>query len=193
MEFQPIQYILPDYENKDIKWGSKEINNLTEHQPLQTNYKLYITRNVRKISYDDYYDIARTADDLLNDLCLNSVIATLAINALINEIVYKFDDAINRDDEETQYVYWVKFHNAFKLAEQMNLGSGAYGDYTKTYDNIKGHIEENNLKMFGHKKMSKKLYNDRMKLFLKGDTFTKISKERKQELLKENGFIRKNI
>ena len=189
MEYQPIQNILSDYENKDIAWGSKEINDLTEHQPLQNNYKPYITRNVRKISYDDYYDVTRTADDLLNDLCLNSVVATMAIDALIDEIVYKFDEAINKDDEETQYVYWGKYHNAFKLAEQMNLGSGAHGNYTKTFDNIKGHIEEKNLKMFGHKKMSQKLYEDRMKLFLKGDTFTKISAERKKEILKENGFI----
>jgi len=193
MEYQPIQNILPDYENKDIKWGSKEINNLTEHQPLQTNYKPYITRNVRKISYDDYYDVARTANDLLNDLCLNSVIATLAINALIDEIISKFNEAVNNDDEEMQYICWVKYHNAFKLAEEMNLGSGAYLEYRKTFDNISKHIEYENQKLFGYVPISEKTNNIFQKLWLKSDCFNNISKERKQELLKENGFIRKNI
>ena len=193
MEFQPIQYILPDYENKDIKWGSKEINDLTEHQPLQENYKPYITRNVRKISYDDYYDVARIADDLLNDLCLNTVIATLALNALFDMIMYKFDEALNNNDEETQYICWVKYHNGCSLAEKMNLGSGAWLDYTKTYDNISKHINDVNIEMFGYKKPSQKFYDEHRKLFLKRDTFENISKERKQELLKENGFIRKNI
>jgi len=137
--------------------------------------------------------VASTADNLLNDLCTNSIIATMAINALINEIMHKFDEALNNNDEETQYICWVKYHNAFKLAEQMNLGSGAYLEYTKTFDNISKHTKNKILDMFGYKEMSQKFYDKDRKLSLIYDTFDNISKERKKELLKENGFIRKNI
>lgn len=170
---QPISNLIKGYRNYDVKWGSKDLN----EQVLTYN------RITDRFDNRDY-KIMR----LINDLCNNTVVCSMAISALIQFIYMEYEKAVESNDEELKYVCWVRYHKAIRLAEEMNLGSGSFGKDHATFDNINSYISKgvHSFFLFSYKKNLTK--NDLDKLESIDDTFD-ITEERKEEIKKICGDI----
>ena len=182
---QSIQQILPDYENSDIKWGSKELNDITQHQPLTKNYRPYLNSK-KTVDYDDYYKVLSMAEDYLNDLCRNTVVATVALKLVLTSILKDWDKACSKNNEKEKYKCWLRWHRTFHLISIMNLGTGAYGNYYSTFENISKIVNDITNRSFLIKWSNKstKGYKELRKLECVYDTF-KLTKEEKEKIKKQ--------
>lgn len=165
---QPITNLIKGFRNYKIKWGSKDLNN----QVLSYN-------STEKYFDDKDYKIM----NLINDLCNNTVVCSMAISALIKFIYVDYERAIENNDEELKYVCWIRYQKVMRLAEEMNLGSGSFGKTHATFDNISGYTAKgiHNLFLFEFKKNL--TTNDLDRLENMYDTFN-IPDERKEEIKK---------
>lgn len=183
--YQSIQHILPDYENKDIKWGSKELNDITQYQPLTKNYRPYLNKQ-KMVNYDDYYKALRMADDYLNDLCRNTVVATIALKLVLTNILKEWNKACDENNEKERYRCWIRWHRIFHLISIMNLGSGAFGHEHSTFENISKIVEDITNRSFLIKYSNEitKGYEEIQRLECIYDSF-KLTKKEKEEIEKQ--------
>jgi len=170
---QPITNLIKGARNCMLKWGSKELNDDVSDYNVISEY-----------SSDKDYKIMH----LLNDLCKNTVVCSMAIGALIDFVYMDYEKAVEKGDKEFKYVCWIRYHKVMRLAEEMDLGTGAFGREHATFDNISNYtcrgIQSLFLINYKHNLKDK----DLDKLEDTCDTFS-IPEERKEEIKKICGDV----
>ena len=170
---QPITNLLKGFRNYNIKWGSKDLN----EQVLNYN------------RFENYYtDKDVEIMHLINDLCNNTVVASMAISVILNYIYIDYEKAVETNDEELKYISWIRYQRTMRLAEEMNLGIGCFDNTHATFDNISSYTGKAMHSLFLFKYKNNLKTHD---LNLLEDKYTEFNlpEERKKEIEKICGNV----
>lgn len=165
---QSIEEILPGYKNSYIKWGSKYMNDMVQMQPLMNKH------------YFHGQEPIEIADMFLNDLCRNTVIATIAIKLVLTNLLKDWNNACKRNSEKLKYICWIRWHRVFYLIKKMDFGSGAFGIENATFNNISNVVEDitNRNFLIEDNILSSKAYDEIGRLQSKMEQFNLTNKQK---------------
>ena len=170
---EPISDIIKGYKKRDIKWGSRDFNNMVEHSYWKDE------KDLDESDYDNIY--------LMNNLCRNTVVASMALSLLVSIVLKEYEEAVKKKNAEGKYICWFKYKKLMAMAEDMNLGVGTINNRHATFDNINYLVHDELQRMFMIKFKNNLSQHDLDVLESVYDTFDDVSKERKEEIKRECG------